>query len=221
MQTTTDHPFASGPIGLATGLSGGVAGGLLLHAIDRRRASRLTATALSLGGAALVGSLCWQACERFQRLRKREGAGHDSAGWLDLTVGDLLPRRARAAARRNQLIMRAMISASLQGDELDELEPYRLQHMLDELALNPADRAVLFEELSSPLGVAELALAAGSQAARLSAYGAALLAVDYDAPGSTGFLQRLADALNLPAGLVREIVQVTSAHLNGQAATAA
>jgi uncharacterized membrane protein YebE (DUF533 family) len=63
----------------------------------------------------------------------------------------------------------------------------------------------LFEELRHPLSISALANAARDKETAIEVYAASLLAVDITTPEIDGYLQRLAQALNLPAKLVHEL----------------
>jgi uncharacterized membrane protein YebE (DUF533 family) len=200
--------------GVAGGFAGGAAGGLLVQGLGNRKGRRTMGKAATLGGAAIIGGLAWKAYEQY---RDRAGAskevgghaagharasGTGSASWQGITQDQFLPEGGSTAARRDVLVLRAIITAAHADGHIDTDERLKIYQRLENLELSPTERGFLMEEISAPLNLQQLVQQVPNRAMAAEVYLAALLMADTPAPAHRLFLHDLAEQLALPAGFV-------------------
>lgn len=205
--------------GIASGLAAGVAGGAGL-ALLSRKGRKHAGTLLKAGGLALIGGLAWQAYRSYRaagdpageqpRGDNRVPAGGAAAG-RSATVMPL--RSAIAVAEdpeapgnaRGLLIVRAMIAAASADGHIDGREKDRIFARVDDLDLSAAEKGLLFDELSAPASLIDIAEEARALNAAAEVYTASLLAIDAGCARGRVYLQDLSEILVLPPILVRRI----------------
>ena len=197
--------------GVAGGVAGGLASGLLVGALSSKKGRKAATSAAKIGGAALVGGLAWKA---YQSYRDRQGEAPPSppaagaAGepaWAALSREGFLPEHADEKARRNMLVLRAMISAAHADGHIDEAERGRIFERIEAMGLAPAEKGRLFDELLSPRPVAALVSEVDCPEVGAEMYMAALVTVDPREDAAARFLERFAAGLGLPPALVAEM----------------
>lgn len=199
--------------GVAGGVAGGAASALLVQGLSSKKGRKMAGKAAKLGGAAVVGGLAWNA---YQNYRERNGEqGPESSGlaetarggdrWDGISEEQFLPEGAAQAARRDLLVLRAMITGAHADGHIDAEERLRIYERIEKLELSHAEKGLLLEELSSPLDVSQLAQQVPSRAMAAEVYAAAMLMADTPTPAHRLFLHDLADQLALPAGFVRSL----------------
>jgi uncharacterized membrane protein YebE (DUF533 family) len=192
--------------GVAGGLAGGLAGGALANVLGGKRARKMAGSALQLGGLALVGGLAYKAWQSYQ-----QNAGQAPAGGADLQpppAGSAFmpaPGDSAGANALSVLLARAMISAAKADGQIDAGESQAILNQINGLSLPAEDKAFLFEEYGRPLDIAALAQAVDSPEHAAEVYAASALMVDPPSPPEKIYLDALAGALGLQAGLVQQI----------------
>jgi len=196
--------------GVAGGLAGGAASALLVQGLGSGKGRK----AARLGGAALIGGLAWRAYEQYRR-RQDEPPGDGGVTlaerarggerWHGLTRDEFEPLRQAATARRDLLVLRAMVTAAHADGHIDTNERIRIYDRIETLDLSHAERGMLLEEISAPLTTDQLVQQVPSRALATEVYLAALLMCGDRSPVHRRFLQDLAEQLALPAELVQSL----------------
>jgi len=191
--------------GLLSGLAGGLAGGALSGALMSKRGRKLGKTALQVGALAAVGGIAWKA---YQSYASR--APNDQAGAKPALAG-LAPERFAAVAEDRPsnpgplLLLRAMIAAAHADGHIDAAEKVRIFERVEDLALDRDAKALLFDELQSPLSPAALADLAPDPETAVEMYVSSVLVIDAGNAMSQRYLQTLASRLELPPELVAAV----------------
>lgn len=200
--------------GVAGGLAGGAASGLLLQGLGSKKGRKMAGKAAKLGGAAVIGGLAWKAYEHYRNGRvagantgapSAAGAatpGERTAPWRDITQDQFLPEGGATAARRDLLVLRAMITAAHADGHIDTDERMKIYQRIEALDMSHAERGLLMEEISTPLDLEQLVQQVPNRALAAEVYLAASLMADSPAPAHRLFLHDLAERLALPAGFV-------------------
>ncbi|MEQ9199440.1 MAG: tellurite resistance TerB family protein [Rhodospirillales bacterium] len=204
---------------LPGGLAGGAAaGGLVALMLGSKKARKMGGKALTYGGMAVVGGLAYQAYRNYKSsqqapsgpIRSVEPAPADS-GFDPAQIQDQRGQDMRLA------LIQAMISAAKSDGHIDAAENARIREQISAAQLAADEKAFLFDLLdgdSDPIAVARLA-ADEPQAAEL--YLASALTIDVDTPEEQRYMERLGDALRLPAGLQRQLTEHAAAARAGAA----
>ena len=216
---------SSGLGGVAGGLAaGGLLGVLIGNKKARKKMGKLAGGVLGYGGAAALGALGYRAYQNWQDGKQApqaqpaaaaRPAPNPSAQSLPAELppegSKFLP--ASAPARDGKpfelALVLAMIGAANADGHIGPDEQRNIFDQVGQMPLDAEDKAFVFDALSSPPSLQDIAnLAEGpEQAAEL--YLASRLAIDPDHPAEQAYLEALAGRLALPSELV--------AHLEGQA----
>ncbi|MEE4173716.1 MAG: tellurite resistance TerB family protein [Xanthomonadales bacterium] len=200
--------------GVAGGLAGGAASGLLVQGLGSKKGRKVMGKAAKLGGAAIIGGLAWKAYEQYRgnRVPTSAGRGADAAArpeteqspaaWSGITRDQFLPEAGATAARRDLLVLRAMITAAHADGHIDTDERLKIYQRIESLDLSHAEKGLLMEEISAPLDLEQLVQQVPNRALAAEVYLAALVMADSQAPAHRLFLHDLAEQLSLPAGFV-------------------
>jgi uncharacterized membrane protein YebE (DUF533 family) len=180
--------------------SGAALGGLGALVLGTRGGRSLAATAIKLGGLALIGGLAYKAYQNHQQGKPPLAAESETKA----TPQSLIPAPegtgfeagavSHDAARR---YIRAMIAAAAADGRIDADEQQRILGGLRQAGLDDAAHQFLAAEITSPATVAELASGISSPEEALQVYTAARVAVDPDAAQEHAFLSALAEALGI------------------------
>ena len=224
----------SGVGGVAGGLAaGGMLGLLLGNKKARKTVGKLAGGAVGYGGAAALGALAYRAYSNWQDGKSAPQvatagqagqvghAGQPAAAPAAQPAPEALPAGSKflpasAPARNGRpfelALVMAMIAAANADGHIGPDEQRLIFERVGELPLDAEDKAFVFDALSAPPSLQDIAnLAEGpEQAAEL--YLASRLAIDPDHPMEQAYLEGLASRLSLPKELVD--------HLEGQAAAA-
>jgi uncharacterized membrane protein YebE (DUF533 family) len=195
--------------GIAGGLAGGAASGLLVQGLGSRKGRKMMGKAARLGGAAVIGGLAWKAYEQYRGNRDAQPspsgpapAGSEAASWQGITQDQFLPEAGATAARRDLLVLRAMITAAHADGHIDTDERIKIYQRIETLDLSHAEKGLLMDEISEPLILEQLVQQVPNRAMAAEVYLAALLMADSPAPAHRLFLHDLAEQLALPAEFV-------------------
>ena len=211
--------------GVATGIVAGMLGGALA------RKTGLGGIA-KIGGAALVGTLAYQAWQRHKQSQSQLPADQRSTGGLRDTIGGVfgnLPgvaeligsaerdeqagsagfaSNAMSPATQNQLgssVLVAMIAAAKADGDVSKDESQKILGQMDTAGLSSEEKAFLLGELSKPLNIEDVATLATSPEVAAQLYTASAIVIDDANERERNYLGMLAQRLNLPAGFVEQL----------------
>ncbi len=121
--------------------------------------------------------------------------------------GPFMPSPSDEAAQEElgKVLVRAMIAAAKADGGIDADEKQRIFGRLEAMNLSAADKAFVFDELSSPLDIEAVVRGADTPEHAAEIYAASLVAIDPEKPQEKRYLETLAARLNLPGTLVEEI----------------
>ena len=221
----------SGIGGIAGGLAaGGLLGVLLGNKKARKKVGKLAGGVVGYGGAAALGALAYRAYSNWQSGKQApQAAGPAPARPVpsQATPAPSLPAElpppdskflpGAAPARDGKpfelALVMAMIAAANADGHIGPDEQRTIFDHVGQLPLDADDKAFVFDALSSPPSLQDVASLAEGPEQAAEIYLASRLAIDPDHPAEQAYLDALASRLSLPPDLV--------AHLEGQAAETA
>jgi len=208
------------------GLAGGAAaGGLIALLMGSKKARKMGGKAFTYGGLAVVGGLAYKAWSDY-KANQQGGVqqGGLQQGGLQGTLQqggaasvpqlsappagsafDLASQRDAEGADMRLTLVRAMISAAKADGHIDQNEHAQIQQQIQTMELAADEKAFLFDQLNAPSDPIAIARLSGGEEQSAEIYLASALALDVDTPEEQRYLERLADALHLPAGLRAEL----------------
>ncbi len=217
----------SGMGGIAGGLAaGGLMGLLLGNKKARKSVGKVAGGVAAYGGAAALGALAFRAYQNWQSGQPAgQAAGQSMGQQANTQIPSSAPQAqipspqelpmdskflpAAAPAQDGRPFELAMVLAMIGAANADgHIGPDEQRHIFDQvgkLPLDAEDKAFVFDALSSPPSLQDIAgLAKGpEQAAEL--YLVSRLAIDPDHPMEQAYLEALASRLNLPKDLVAHL----------------
>lgn len=227
MQGAKDKAANSGLTGIAGGVAaGGLLGLMIGNKKARKKVGKLAGGVVGYGGAAALGALAYRAYQNWQSEKaapqsaQQARVAHEPAAPVSLPSTPLpadstfLPAASPANDGRpfELALVMAMIAAANADGHIGPDEQKVIYERVGEFPLDAEDKGFVFDALSSPPGLQDIAgLAKGpEQAAEL--YLASRIAIDPDHPMEQAYLEALAHRLSLPDELIN--------HLERQAAAA-
>jgi len=178
------------------GLAGGaMAGGVMALLIGNKSARKFAGTAVTFGGAALLGGLAYKAYKNWQESKNYQTSISENSFISPETL----------SADFQLTLLKAMIAAAQADGHIDAHEQQRIFHSIEQMDLSTEMKALLFDLLRRPITVNELAHAAISMEQKTELYLVSCLVVDPNLPEDKAHLTELAQALALPPGLTQQL----------------
>jgi len=186
---------------------GAVVGGVLGLLLGGKKVRKLAGGMLGYGGAAAAGAMAYKAYDNWQK-------GNAVATAPTVTRADVghvderfLPEFAPAAnGQPFQLaLITAMIGAAKADGHIDAKEQRVLFEKVEQLGLDAESKAFVFDALTRPVDIAQIAAAARGMEQATELYLISRLAIDPDHPAERAYLQALGHKLELPAELVAHL----------------
>jgi uncharacterized membrane protein YebE (DUF533 family) len=184
--------------------TGAAVGGALALLLGSRRGRSLGGKALKIGTVAALGTLAWRAYNDWQASQRAQSPAA-AAGAPPQPQALPNPRFEALPAPQQEVHSRAMlgamIAAAKSDGHMDERERGLVDAELTRLDADPVTRAWVDTELRRPLEPAAVARAATSPEMAAEIYLASVLVADETTTMERAYLDELARALGLDAGL--------------------
>ncbi len=209
-----------------------VLGGLGSLVLGTKKGRSILGTGVRLGGMAYIGKMAWDAYQKYQQGQmagggqnpySRETHYQDNPDFDPHTFElpkEVEPEPAPQGSGFDEpslsgqyaiLFLRAMIAASACDGEVDRGERQAIIDNLKHLGLDKDAMAFIEDEFNNPATVEELADASPNEKVAAQVYTAARITIAPDTREEVYFLRSLAQALQLPAGLVANIDRAANA----------
>ena len=189
--------------GVLSGFAGGLAGGALGGALTSKKGRKVAGSAVKYGAVAAVGGLAYSAYQRYTQ--GTSGGEPSPPAWQDISEARFDNALDSDADSSGRLLIRAMIAAGYADGHLDDDERERIFAEVPRMRLSTDDKALLFDELKRPVGIADLVRQASSPELAAEVYAASVLAIDETSVDGQLYLRSLAVALELPEALVASL----------------
>lgn len=200
-----------------SGVLGGLAGGAVSGALISSKKARKTAgTALKIGGLAALGGMAWKAYQGYNAQQNNrtatappaQGEAPADPVWTGLNEKSFdIAGEDAAQGSRQLLLIQAMIAAACADGHLDNVEREKIMARVSEAALDPDEKALVFDALQQPLSLSELSQRVDCPELATEVYMASLLAVDSSRIEAQLYLDALTFRLGLPRELVAQLHQ--------------
>jgi uncharacterized membrane protein YebE (DUF533 family) len=196
--------------GMPGGLAGGAAaGGLIALLMGSKKARKIGGKALTYGGLAVVGGLAYKAWSDYRA--NQQGGVVPMSQLPAPPAGSPFDLSGEQGEQIRLSLVRAMISAANADGHIDQGEHAKIQQQIQAMELAADEKAFLFDQLSAPSDPIAIARLSQGDEHAAEIYLASALAVDVDTPEELRYLERLSDALHLPAALRTELDRHASA----------
>ncbi len=186
---------------------GAIAAGVLALLLGTSSGRKLTGSALKIGSLAAVGGIAWKAWENWQKQQTtgttteaKEPAALEPP--KSLSVDKL---QGKEAEERSQTLVKAMIAAAKCDGKLDEAETETINKQIQKLGLGSDIEDVLKSGVVTPLGAKSVAKMADDKETAAEIYLVSMLVTDPENKQEKQYMNALADALELPDEMVKEL----------------
>ena len=179
------------------GLAGGAAaGGIMALLMGNKSARKFAGKAATYGGAAMLGGLAFKAYENWRQNSSREVTTQQTANqnaFLDTSPAFELT------------LIKSMIAAAKADGHIDATEQQNIFKAVERMGSSTETKATIFELLSQPIAVDELARGIDTLEQKSEVYLASCLVIDPDLPAERTYLSQLASVLQLPQALAQQL----------------
>ena len=181
------------PEGLTGGIAGGLAaGGIVSLLLGNKQARKYAGTAAKFGGAALLGGAAYKLYQNWQQANQ---SGPEPVAPLPNTLQN------HASDSYQVTLIKAMIAAAKADGHIDSDEQARIFETVETLALPAEQKALIFDLLSKPISVMDIAQGIDNDEQKTEVYLASCLVCATDHPAERKHLDDLAKVLNIPEAL--------------------
>jgi uncharacterized membrane protein YebE (DUF533 family) len=177
-------------------------GGALGAMLGSKRGRKMGGKALKYGALAGVGMLAWKAYQNYQA--GNQGISQPAAPQQGQPLEQL---QGQDQEQRGLEILQAMIMAARADGHIDANERALLTREIEKLGPDDELHAWIQQQFDAPLEAEALARKADSPQASREIYIVSAVMIDEQNPMERAWLDQLASALNLEAGMARELEQ--------------
>lgn len=213
----------SGMGGIGGGLAaGGLLGLLLGNKKMRKKVGKMAGGVVGIGGAAALGALAYRAYQNWQDGQATAPPTPSAPGQAQAQLPPPPPENSKfmpsaAPARDGRpfelALVMAMIAAANADGHIDRDEQQMIFEKVGEMPLDAEDKAFVFDALSKPPSLQDIASLPQGTEQSAELYLASRLAIDPDHPMEQAYLEALASRLGLPNELVQHLEQQVAAAL--------
>jgi uncharacterized membrane protein YebE (DUF533 family) len=216
-QSNQASPPSRAPQGIAAGignlaskipgglLGGAAAGGVMALLVGNKSARKFVGKAASYGGAAVLGGLALKAYENWQQGSAAPASSNSNMQSAGMQQEETFSIPEQQPADFDLYLVKAMIAAARADGHIDADEQQRIFKAVDQMDLSRETKALLFDLLNKSISVEEIASGANGLEQKTELYLASCLAINPDHPSEQVHLEKLALALQLPAGLAEHL----------------
>ena len=194
------------------GLAGGAAaGGVMALLMSSKSARKIATKTAAYGGAAVLGGIAFSAFKNWKNnnantledsslhsVNQQQNSHHQNNGTNNSGNNDL-------SVDFQLTLIKAMIAAAKADGHIDAEEQQRIFNAVEQMNLDHQMKGLVFDLLRQPIFIEELAHGAVTIEQKTEVYLASCLAINSDHPSEKAHLDKLAQALQLPAGLPEEV----------------
>lgn len=202
-------------MGVPGGLAGGAAAaGLIGLLLGGKKARRLAGSAVTHGGAAVLGALAWRAWQNWQSGKAQATALPPTEAEITATDALFLPNQPAADGRPfGVALVRAMVAAAKADGHMDGAEQQAIFAAVERAGLDAEAKAALFDAMNAPADPAAIAALAATPQQAAELWLSARLAIEPDQPAERAFLDSLGHRLGLDPALRAELEREAAAAL--------
>ena len=180
------------PSELAAGV---VAGGVLALLLSNKSAHKVSGTAATLGGAALLGGLAYKAYKNWQH----------STDVVTTVNQDSFSSDAILSGEYQITLIKAMIAAARADGYINDIQRQHMFRAIDKMDLRSAEKLLVLDLLRQPIKVDELVEGAKTLEQKTELYLVSCMVADPGQHVEKVYLGHLAERLDLPTELAEQL----------------
>lgn len=180
---------------------GAAAAGALALLLGTQSGRRLSGVALKLGSLAALGGIAWKAWQNTQSNQPADAVEEPKA-IEHLSVDKL---EGDAANERAMILIKAMIAVAKADGKMDDNEKGIINREIKRLGLDTRLEDVIQAGTVTPLSAKSVAKMADSEEVAAEIYLVSIMVADHENIQESGYINQLAEALELPEDLIEEL----------------
>jgi uncharacterized membrane protein YebE (DUF533 family) len=190
------------------GAVGAVAGaGLLAVLLGQKSVRKMAGGLVGVGASAALGALAYRAWQNWNSGQPVAAAPVATAADAPPENSPFLPKADASGQPFALALIKAMVAAANADGHIGPEEHKQIFDAANRASFDPEAKAFIFDALSNPPTVRQIAAMADGMEQAAELYLAARLAIDPDHPSEKAFLESLAQAMNLPPQFVVHLEQ--------------
>jgi uncharacterized membrane protein YebE (DUF533 family) len=198
--------------GLMNNIPGGAAGafpgaGLLAVLLGQKSVRKMAGGLMGVGASAALGALAYRAWQNWNAGQPAASAPVATADDAPPENSPFLPKADASGQPFALALIKAMIAAANADGHIGPEEHKQIFDAANRAGFDADAKAFIFDALSNPPNVRQIASMASGMEQAAELYLAARLAIDPDHPSEKAFLDALAQAMNLPPQFVAHLEQ--------------
>ena len=186
-------------------LGGAAAGGVMALLVGNKSARKFVGKAATYGGAAVLGGLALKAYQNWQQGSVAPASSNANGQSAGMRQQQAFSVPEQQPADFDLYLVKAMIAAAKADGHIDAAEQQRIFAAVDQMNLSSEAKAMLFDLLNRDIPVEVIASGANGLEQKTELYLASCLVINPDHPSEQVHLEKLALALDLPAGLTEHL----------------
>lgn len=191
---------------LPDGFAGGAAtGGIIALLIGSKSGRKIASKVVTYGGAALLGGLAYQAIKNWQQKDSASQATSLSPAHSGKSGQESLKQTESTQPKFELTLIKAMIAAAKADGHIDAEEQRKIFQAIQKMALSAEMKGLVFDLLQQAITVQEIAAGITDLEQKSEIYLASYLVIDPDQMSERIHLVNLAEALDLPIGLTKQL----------------
>ncbi|MFN3892105.1 MAG: tellurite resistance TerB family protein [Beijerinckiaceae bacterium] len=190
------------------GAAGALAGaGLLAVLLGQKSVRKMAGGLMGVGASAALGALAYRAWQNWNTGQPVAAAPVATTADAPPENSPFLPKLDASGQPFALALIKAMIAAANADGHIGPEEHKQIFDAANRAGFDADAKAFIFDALSNPPSVRQIASMASGMEQAAELYLAARLAIDPDQPSEKAFLEALAQAMNLPPQFVAHLEQ--------------
>jgi uncharacterized membrane protein YebE (DUF533 family) len=186
-------------------LRGAATGGIIALLIGSKTGRKIASKVVTYGGAALLGGMAYKAIKNWQQNDSlSQHADISSNKQTQSEPQPIDPLQAQPPVFELTLI-KAMIAAAKADGHIDAEEQRKIFEAIQKMNLSAEMKGVVFDLLQQNISVQDIASGVTDITQKSEVYLASYLVIDPDQMSERIYLVNLAEALDLPIGLTKQL----------------
>jgi uncharacterized membrane protein YebE (DUF533 family) len=191
---------------LPEGFAGGAAtGGIIALLIGSKTGRKLASKVVTYGGAALLGGMAYKAIKNWQQTNSASQDVDFTAKSQTQFSQDMTDSAETPQPVFELTLIKAMIAAAKADGHIDAEEQRRIFEAIQKMELSAEMKGLVFDLLQQDISVADIVNGVTDITHKSEVYLASYLVIDPDQMSERMHLDNLAEALDLPISLTKQL----------------
>ena len=184
---------------------GAIAAGALALLLGTKTGRKVTGSAIKIGSLAAVGGIAWKVWQNWQEADRVTPTGLADPKALSVDKLSIDKLEGKEAQERSEILVKAMLAAAKCDGSMGTQETLTINKKIQELGLGSTIEDVFKTSMVTPLSAKSVAKMADNKETATEIYIVSMLVTDTENTQEQHYMNTLAEALGLPAEVVKEL----------------